>query len=178
MFDREMFIALGGFDPLLSPFYWEDVELSYRAWKRGFDVLYEPHSVVDHRVSSTIGRLPQWRVRRIQQRNRIIYHWIHLHDGGLLMSHLAWTVALALTAPIRLKPGFLLSVISALGKLPRILQRRRQEKRLARRSDRDVLDLFAALETRDDIFPYEDFTELTRINAKIGAQPGNRGAPQ
>src|ERR1700754_3445972 len=29
MFDRDKFLALGGFDELLSPFYWEDVELSY-----------------------------------------------------------------------------------------------------------------------------------------------------
>ncbi|HSO75899.1 MAG TPA: glycosyltransferase, partial [Blastocatellia bacterium] len=35
MFYRQKFLEIGGFETLLSPFYWEDVELSYRAWKRG-----------------------------------------------------------------------------------------------------------------------------------------------
>jgi len=39
MFDREKFLQLGGFERLLSPAYWEDVEISYRAWKRGYTVL-------------------------------------------------------------------------------------------------------------------------------------------
>jgi len=56
MFDRRKFLDIGGFEKLLSPFYWEDVELSYRAWKRGFIVLYEPRSTARHRVSSTIKR--------------------------------------------------------------------------------------------------------------------------
>src|SRR5262245_47276282 len=40
MFDREKFLEIGGFEALLSPFYWEDVELSYRAWKRGYSIHY------------------------------------------------------------------------------------------------------------------------------------------
>ena len=45
---REKWAALGGFDPLYRPLYWEDVDLGYRAWGRGWRVLYEPASVVVH----------------------------------------------------------------------------------------------------------------------------------
>src|SRR5665647_1508012 len=47
-FDRSKFLELGGFDPLLEPFYLEDTDLGYMAWKRGWKVLYQPRSVVFH----------------------------------------------------------------------------------------------------------------------------------
>jgi GT2 family glycosyltransferase len=151
MFDRQKFLNLGGFEPLLAPFYWEDVELSYRAWKRGMVVLYEPRSVARHRVSSTIGQLKRGKVRRIEQRNRLLYHWIHLHDRRLLMQHILWVILLTVTAPLRLRPGFVLSVLSALWRLSAALERRRQQKSAAVRKDREVLSMFEELTRNPDL---------------------------
>jgi GT2 family glycosyltransferase len=160
MFDREKFIRIGGFEPLLGPFYWEDVELSYRAWKRGFSVLYEPRSIAHHRISSTIGKLDQRGVRKIEQRNRLIYHWIHLHGSWLMISHVLWVSILALTAPLRLKPAFILSCLAAVRLLPEIRRRRVEEKQSALRSDQDVFDIFASLEQRADVLAFDHFSEL------------------
>ena len=55
-FDRDKFLELGGFDPLLAPFYLEDTDLGYMAWKRGWKVLYQPRSVVFHEHRGTIGK--------------------------------------------------------------------------------------------------------------------------
>ena len=57
LYRRDRVDALGGFDELYSPFYWEDVDLSYRALKRGWRVLYEPRSVVHHQHETTTSRL-------------------------------------------------------------------------------------------------------------------------
>lgn len=146
MFDRQKFLDLDGFEPLLSPFYWEDVELSYRAWKRGYTVMYEPQSIARHRISSTIGKLKKRKVRTIEQRNRLILHWINLHDGRMLASHVAWVLLLAATALPRFKPGFVLSLAAAIRLLPQIRKRRRKEKQAAKRSDRGVFKVFAPLE--------------------------------
>jgi GT2 family glycosyltransferase len=146
MFDRQKFLEIGGFETLLSPFYWEDVELSYRAWKRGYSILYEPRSVTRHLISSTIGKLKRRKVRRIEQRNRLIFHWINLHDKRMLASHLARVLLLALTAPIRLKPGFVLSLAAAIRSSRQIRDRRKEEMLAARRSDRDVFKFFDSLE--------------------------------
>lgn len=54
-FDRERFRLLGGFDPLFHPFYWEDVDLCFRAWKRGWRTLYVPESRVKHLSHRTIS---------------------------------------------------------------------------------------------------------------------------
>ena len=167
MFDRDKFLEIGGFERLLSPFYWEDVELSYRAWKRGYSVLYEPRSVAHHRVSSTIGKLDQRAVHKVEQRNRLIYHWIHLHDRRMMASHVLWAALLVVTAPLRLKPAFISSCFSALKLLPEIQRRRVDEKQSARRSDRDVFDIFASLEKRTDVFSYDDYCELEETRAGV-----------
>jgi GT2 family glycosyltransferase len=160
MFDREKFLSLGGFEHLLSPYYWEDVELSYRAWKRGLSILYEPRSIVRHRISSTIGKLNQRKVRLIEQRNRIIYHWIHLHDRKMLTSHVLWLILLAFTAPLRFRPLFLLSCVGALKWLPEIRNRRQEEKRRAQRNDLEVFNIFYEFKNRADIVVYDKISEL------------------
>jgi GT2 family glycosyltransferase len=166
MFDRRGFLEIGGFDTLFAPIYWEDVDISYRAWKRGLSVLYEPRSVVHHRVSSTMRNVNQGSIRRMQQRNRLIYHWINLHEGKLMASHITWVALLAFTAPLRLQPGFLVSLVAALKRLPQIRKRRLEEKRAARRSDRDVFTIFTSLEERPDVFVYDNDAELAAIRSR------------
>src|SRR5262245_3739497 len=160
MFDRAKFQALGGFEELMSPYYWEDVELSYRAWKRGYKVLYEPAAIAKHRVSATIGKLDRRAVRIVQQRNRLIFHWIHLHNELLLASHLMWLILLALTAPIRLQPWFLVSCVKAIACLPCVLRRRGQERQAAMLTDRAVFSLFENLRSDSRIFSYDRYQEL------------------
>jgi O-antigen biosynthesis protein len=166
MFDRRKFLEISKFDSLFAPIYWEDVDISYRAWKRGLFVLYEPRSVVRHRVSSTMRKIGRRRMRQMQQRNRLIYHWINLHDRRMLISHVMWLAILALTAVFRFRPDFLLSLVSALKKLPDIRKRRLEEKRAARRSDREVFNIFTSLERRADVFAYDDSAELEAIRSK------------
>ncbi|HWP44946.1 MAG TPA: glycosyltransferase [Blastocatellia bacterium] len=169
MFDRQKFLDIGAFDELLSPMYWEDVEVSYRAWKRGYVVMYEPRSVVHHRISSTMRRANKRKLWRLKQRNRLIYHWVNLHDPGLLVAHLLWVAVLALTAPLRLQPGFILALAAALKRAAAVRRRRREEMLAAKRSDRDVFALFESFSARDDILVYDDRGELERLRQQPGA---------
>ena len=47
-FRKSIWDKLGGFSSLYNPFYWEDIDLSYRAAKSGYKILFEPNSVVVH----------------------------------------------------------------------------------------------------------------------------------
>jgi len=88
MFDRRTFLDLGGFDEAFAPFGWEDVELSLRAWKLGFEVHYEPRSAVWHQFSSTIRPAYSRRyVRMIYERNRLLAHWYHLDSASEKAAH-------------------------------------------------------------------------------------------
>jgi GT2 family glycosyltransferase len=173
MFDREKFVRLGGFESLLSPAYWEDVEISYRAWKRGYTVIFEPRSVVRHRVSSTMRKVNQRALVRMQQRNRLIYHWINLHDARLFTAHALWVALLALTAPLRLRFSFVLSLFDALRRWPQIRRRRSAEKSAATRADREVFQVFAALAMRADVFVYDEQAELERWQGSANVTPVN-----
>jgi O-antigen biosynthesis protein len=88
MFDRRKFLELGGFDESFAPFGWEDVELSLRAWKCGFEVHYEPRSAVWHQFSSTIRpAFSQHFVRMIYERNRLLAHWYLMDSSAEKSAH-------------------------------------------------------------------------------------------
>jgi N-acetylglucosaminyl-diphospho-decaprenol L-rhamnosyltransferase len=71
---RSYFSELGGFDPLYSPGYWEDFDLSYRAWRRGWTSVFEPRSVIYHRAGATLGgTLSDWRRDCLLERNRTLF---------------------------------------------------------------------------------------------------------
>lgn len=160
LFAREQFLELGGFDELFAPFYFEDVELGYRAWKRGWSVGYEPLSVVRHRFSSTIGSFGRGRIQAVSQRNRLLLHWIHLHDRRWLTQHVIWVLLLALWSVVSFRPAFVKGLAGALRRWRPTIARRRTEKRSAVRSDRDVVAIFEQLIARPDIRAYDDPREL------------------
>ena len=53
LFNRERWLSLGGFDEHFAPAYWEDIDLSYRARLRNWQVLFEKSAVVFHQHEST-----------------------------------------------------------------------------------------------------------------------------
>jgi len=89
LFDRRKFWELGGFDPLFLPFYWEDIDLGYRAWRAGFRIVVEPASIMYHEHGATIGRLHRRRVAEaIDARNGLLFAWKNVRDYNLLLRHL------------------------------------------------------------------------------------------
>lgn len=53
LFDKKKWLEIGGFDRLYYPAYWEDIDLSFQARKRGWQVLFEEKAVVDHNHETT-----------------------------------------------------------------------------------------------------------------------------
>ena len=93
-FDRRKFFELGGFDDLLRPFYLEDTDLGYLAWKRGWKVLYQPRSVVYHEHRGTIGkRFSQSQIELVLKKNFILFCWKNIHEWPRLWSHFFFTFA-------------------------------------------------------------------------------------
>lgn len=80
----EMFRALGGYAEIYSPYLFEDVDLSYRGWKRGWKSLYDPAATVWHYSSATISKAKKSVKRTIYFRNRFLFHWINLTDGPFI----------------------------------------------------------------------------------------------
>lgn len=90
LLDRKKYLALGGFDMIYAPFYWEDIDLSYRAWKAGYRVIFDPAIQVTHHHESTIGTLFQQEyVKTIAYRNQFLCVWRNIHDFRLIL-HILW----------------------------------------------------------------------------------------
>ena len=53
LFDKSKWQELHGFDGDFSPAYWEDIDLSFRAKMKGWKVLFEPKSQVNHNHETT-----------------------------------------------------------------------------------------------------------------------------
>jgi len=78
-FRKSMWDQLDGFDPLYDPYYWEDIDLCYRARQRGWKSLWNPDAHIQHYHGSTIGKATDPILKsRIQERNQLLFTWKHL----------------------------------------------------------------------------------------------------
>jgi GT2 family glycosyltransferase len=81
---RAAFLELGGYDERFAPFLWEDVDLGYRAWRRGLRILHVPEAACDHEGSATLSERRSLQEReRIGFRNRVLFHLLDLTDPRL-----------------------------------------------------------------------------------------------
>jgi GT2 family glycosyltransferase len=143
LYDREKFLQIGGFDPLI--YMIEDIELSYRAWKRGWLVKYEPRANAFHDASRTMKRRYDRRsLQKISRRNRLLMHWILLHDPGMFGRHVLSLAGQALVCWLILDWQFYSCLFSGLKKLPVVLHKRKQERLTAVRSDAQLLAMLQA----------------------------------
>jgi GT2 family glycosyltransferase len=117
---RRMFVELGGFDPLYRPGYYEDLDLSYRAWTRGWKVVYEPSSRAYHKESvSMLRRYGDSGKARLLYRNHLLFTIKNLGGPAFLLGFLALLPLRALRPIFRrdLVPFF--GFVRALPAMPR-----------------------------------------------------------
>jgi GT2 family glycosyltransferase/glycosyltransferase involved in cell wall biosynthesis len=140
--DRRKFLEICGFDTLMNPFYVEDTDLSYQAWKRGWKVLFCPESKGIHKHRASTGRYNRVYVERTIRRNQLLFIWKNITDFRMLLSHLAllpltlWRMRRQIGAMETAK-----AFLEAVTKLPEVLYKRNKCRLYYCRSDRDVFKL-------------------------------------
>jgi GT2 family glycosyltransferase len=154
-FDRSKFLQIGGFDPLAI--FIEDVEISYRAWKRGWTVRYEPRSIAYHDASRTMdSRYGRSSLDRLSRRSRLLMHWMLLHDPVMFRRHALFLGARILVSWMALDWGFYWGVLTGLRHLGSILAKRRETGGTATRSDREILRMLEEFYRCAPIAPRRD----------------------
>ena len=142
-YDRAKFLELDGFDSLFHPFYVEDADLSYNAWKRGWKVLYQPAAVVYHEHRGTIGRcFSAGRIDAILKKNHVLMVWKNVHRWGWLARHFCCLYAgLVFSTFVGSGPTrpTLAGYAGALRYWGRVLRRRWQARRLSTMGDDEAL---------------------------------------
>jgi hypothetical protein len=90
LFDRQKFLALGGFDERFTPAYWEDVDLSFRARQHGWYVGFEPKATVVHLHETTNkSAFGEARIQDMSWRNAFRFTWKNA-TWWQTIEHMCW----------------------------------------------------------------------------------------
>jgi GT2 family glycosyltransferase len=145
---RRMFVELEGFDSLYRPGYYEDLDVSYRAWASGWTVLYEPRSVVYHKVSiSMLERYGPVGQLRMMYRNHVLFTVKNVGGVAFLAGFLAMLPIRAVRPLLRGDSVPLVGLLRAIPRLPTALARRL--RRAARPLDLTAFEAVRTLKPRD-----------------------------
>ncbi len=139
-FRKSIWKKLEGMDALYNPFYWEDIDLSYRALKAGYSLIFEPKSIVMHfheegKIKSDFS---SEYIKQIAYRNQFIFIWKNVSNYRILLAHCFWV-------PIRLLQGFvkgdiffIQGYIRALFLFPLIIHSRMKSSSMWKRNDGEL----------------------------------------
>jgi len=121
-FRKSIWMELGGMDERFNPFYWEDIDLSYRAKEKGYTVLFEKKSVVHHFHEE--GKIRQEftkkQVEDIAFRNQFYFIWKHAPLSQFCLS-IIWTPIRIVKEMIKGNWEMFRGLFFALPRLPELL---------------------------------------------------------
>lgn len=114
--DKKKYFLLGGMDKMFAPAYWEDVDLSWRAKKMGWKILFEKKSVVFHNHETTnIKELGKKKMELLAFRNQILFVWKNIR-GWQLFEHFIFLPYHLIFTSIRTRGIFLAAFFQAVWK--------------------------------------------------------------
>lgn len=100
---RSEFLAIGGFDSVYQPFYFEDLDLGLRAWRSGYKLLWEPKAIVEHQHEATTSKFPKKFLIYVKERNHLLSVLRNVTDKKLLLQNLFWQLIRVLSGPNYIK---------------------------------------------------------------------------
>jgi GT2 family glycosyltransferase len=139
-FKKTIWERLGGLNELFTPFYWEDIDISYRALKSGYKVLFEPKSVVihEHEKGAIKAKYSDFQIKTIAYKNQFIFVWENA-DSSLIVSHILWLPYHKIKALFRFDWAFFLGFLSALLLMPKVLSKRHEVQKIFIKNDAEVI---------------------------------------
>lgn len=124
-FRRSIWNSLGGMDTLFNPFYWEDIDLSYRAVRKGYRILFESKSIVHHYHEAGIikSQYTSQQIQQIAYRNQFLFIWKNYPSAKILCTHLLFTPLRLFQAIIRGNWTMVKGYVMAAVRLPELFMR-------------------------------------------------------
>ena len=138
-YNAHKFRALGGYSEIYSPYLFEDVDISYRAWKRGWKSIYDPSATVWHYSNATLGKVKRSTNKVIYYRNRFIFHWTNVSDPSIVFWNILNTLLRLMFSFLLLKFYYYKGFFGALKQWKTISENRRKEQRFRVLRDTDVI---------------------------------------
>jgi len=143
-YSRQKLLQLDGFDPMYRPFYVEDMDLSYRAWKSGWKCLLEPSATVHHQTSSTILSLHKKRkIKFIGDRNRTLFLWLNITDMPIIIRYICFLPFSLLYDIVAFRKYKFVGFFWALVYMSAVVGGRRKRKSIFRVTDKDIIRIIS-----------------------------------
>ncbi len=143
-FRKSIWEKLEGLDSLYDPFYWEDIDLSYRALKSGYQILFENKSVVlhEHEKGAIKSRYSSFDIKKIAYKNQFIFVWKNITDKDLILNHILFLPYYLAKQIIGLDLACFLGFFKALFLLPEIIKSKFKAEKLFVKKDKEIFAEF------------------------------------
>lgn len=141
VFSKEIWNRIGGLDELFNPFYWEDIDLSYRARKAGYRLIFEPNSYVLHKhdQGAIKSSTQPEEIQKIAFRNQLFFIWKNITDVRLMSMHLVLLPYHIIRPLLGGNSMFLLGFIAAFAQLYRCIRKRKEVQKVWKLSDSEII---------------------------------------
>ncbi len=143
-FRKSIWEKLGGMDELYNPFYWEDIDLSYRALKSGYLIVFESKAIVTHRhgEGSIQKAFSEKKIKQIAYRNQFIFVWKNINSKSYILKHFLWLPYHLFAAIMRGDWPFLVGFLLVLVQFREISRRSQYQFVTFTKTDEDILSQF------------------------------------
>jgi len=140
-FRKSIWIKLGGMDELFAPAYWEDIDICYRAVKSGYEIGFEPQSLVFHQHETTNKKaLGVLALQAAGYKNMFLFFWKNVSTSSLWLSHLFWLPYHLIIGGFRSHGLLTLGFFQACMQLPQLFQHKKQANEKWILSDFEVIE--------------------------------------
>jgi GT2 family glycosyltransferase len=134
---KDVWNKLDGFDEKNFPYYWEDLDISYRAAKRGYKLLWVPDCTVEHRHETFYNnKYPSKVLARQKEKRQLVFMWKNITDPKLTSQHIKGLIQRVVKTP-----GYIRIIVPVFINLPSILALRAVEKRESTTNDSQVIKI-------------------------------------
>jgi GT2 family glycosyltransferase len=114
---KDVFQKLGGFNPIYSPGYWEDIDLGWRAKQAGYINWFCADSKVKHNHGSTFDSLyRKSQIELLSYRNSFLFVWKNFKTKDFLIS-LFWLPYNLLFLGVKTRGVYVIAFFQALTRL-------------------------------------------------------------
>ena len=140
-FRKSIWDKLSGLNELYNPFYWEDIDIAYRAQKSGYKVLFEPKSIVihSHAEGAITNKYSAYKVKTISYRNQFIFVWENATDFSVKLSHVLYLPYYFAKAFLSKDTAFFAGFFKALILLPKVIKSSSSYHKLFVKKDSEVI---------------------------------------
>jgi GT2 family glycosyltransferase len=139
-FRKDVWNKLGGLNEIYNPFYWEDIDLSYRALMAGYKILFEKSAVVvhEHEKGIIMNKFSKSQITSLAFRNQFIFTWINGRLTDIFLN-LIWLPYNMIKSLISGEYEFILGILNALALLPWIVKSRIRVHRLFVKKESEII---------------------------------------